>query len=637
MGNRRLLCAIAAIGLLNVIALSAPALFQNYDSQTHLFFADHYRQAWFDPWNAKWFDGMWMFSYPPLVHQLIALVGLFADVELGYRLVQGAALLLFPVAIRQLAIETVGPRYANWAALLCVAVPGVYVELYDWGQLPSFVGMVLAIGATALFGRFLRSGRPLTLAACVALTGAATAAHHHAVVFIMPPLMAAMVLRWWLMRRRPLSVSLARPGLAGLLSAAIAIAAILPFWWWYANFNLPQAELPHPSRDGIFRTAIDSELFFWGIYGAFLVLAPVGFCMLVARRRTAWPLGLVIVLLGVLGLGTLTPLPGLLFAYGDLWRWLVYERFAVWAAVLSTLPASVLVERIARSRVRWPVGGLIAVVLLFGVVRETTFTQFQPLIPRPLQAWEESEILSFLNTDEHASWNYVTFGLGEAEMARLSRLTTARTMDGLYYTARQRPELRSSGVGSIDSAYWWRTGMEILPEVIQHPDHWNLRWAVVALPQLEEQLRSAGWQKQYNLGSRVALANVPTLFFQQSAETQAAFRGTYGDEAALVWAAEHGAPPPTSIVSVWTAPEGLTIPPLPPVVTPPYPPLLAYWWGTVPLLLLALGAVLTLLHVWSPQARTEPAMTEARPQRRRWITAPVLLPVLGALLPRRRS
>src|SRR2546428_362157 len=113
VANRRLLFAVAAIGLLNIVALSGSALFQSYDAQTHLFFADHYRQAWFSPWEPKWFDGMWVLSYPPLVHQLIALVGAISDVELGYRIVQGAALLLFPLAIRQLAIEMVGPRCAR--------------------------------------------------------------------------------------------------------------------------------------------------------------------------------------------------------------------------------------------------------------------------------------------------------------------------------------------------------------------------------------------------------------------------------------------------------------------------------------------------------------------------------------------
>src|SRR5437763_17195125 len=117
MIDRRLAGAIVAVALLNAVPLFARTLFRTYDAETHAFFADHYRQSWFNLWEPKWFDGMWMLGYPPLVHQLIALVGMITDVETGYRIIQGLALLVFPVAVYQLARETVGRRHAGWAAL----------------------------------------------------------------------------------------------------------------------------------------------------------------------------------------------------------------------------------------------------------------------------------------------------------------------------------------------------------------------------------------------------------------------------------------------------------------------------------------------------------------------------------------
>src|SRR5260370_19108298 len=111
MSDRRLLIAVVSIGLLNMVALWGDGLLQTYDAKTHLFFADHYLRAWFDPLEPKWFDGMWVFGYPPLVHQLIAAIGSLIGLELGYRIVQALALLLFPVAVRQLAVEIIGPRY----------------------------------------------------------------------------------------------------------------------------------------------------------------------------------------------------------------------------------------------------------------------------------------------------------------------------------------------------------------------------------------------------------------------------------------------------------------------------------------------------------------------------------------------
>ncbi len=306
----------------------------------------------------------------------------------------------------------------------------------------------------------------------------------------------------------------------------------------------------------------------------------------------------------------------MLFGYQDLWRWLVYERFAIWAAVLCTLPASVLVEGISRTRFRWPACVAVAVVLLVGVARETTFTQTQPVLPHPLQAWEETEILKFLSNDNHTDWNYVTLGLGDAEMARISRLTPARTMDGLYYTARVRPELRASGVGSIDTAYWWRTGLEILPQIIQQPDRWNLKWAIVALPQLHEQLQAAGWQKLYTLGSPASLADVAPHFYDQSAQTRSDFYATYGDRAPMAWAAEHGTPTAVSLVTVWEAPAGLHVPPLPPDVMPAYPGVLSVWWGTVPMAVLVLAVALVVLQLrGQPKWRLSLDLGERQPSR----------------------
>ena len=609
MSDRRLQIATCAVALLNIIPLGASTLFRTYDAETHLFFADHYRQAWFSLWEPRWFDGMWMVGYPPLVHQLIALLGFITDEETGFRIVQGLALLVFPAAIYALARETLGRRYAGWAALLAAVVPSVYVELYTWGQMPAFVGMVLGIAACAFLARYLRTGRTLALAACVSLTAAATAAHHHGVIFIMPFLMTAIVARWWLVRRSNPRVMLLRPLLAGGLSAAAAAIAILPFWWWLATRYLPQAELPHPTREGIFRSSADAEYFFWGLYGLFVILAPIGLILLLRRRRSWWPLALVITFFAVLGLGTYTPLPGLVFGYGDLWRWLVYDRFAVWAAVLSTLPASVVVERIARSPLRRPGGGVVAVALVLVVARETNLSFFQPLQPPALRDWEEADVVNFLTADDHANWNYMTLGLGEAEMAKVSRLTSARTMDGLYYTARERPELRASGVGSIDSAYWWRTGLEIIPQVLDHPDLWNVKYAVVALPQLQDELKVTGWRPLYSLGSEAAITDTPKLFLQQSAETQSAFRAAYGDGAALAWAAEHGPPAPKSLVSIWQAPANIDIPPLPPAVAPAYPAVLALAWGTLPLLFFVFAVLAVSLDGLSPWAARRPVPT----------------------------
>jgi hypothetical protein len=43
----------------------------SYDAYVHMFFGDHYRMDWWSLWDARWYTGFYVTSYPPQVHQLI--------------------------------------------------------------------------------------------------------------------------------------------------------------------------------------------------------------------------------------------------------------------------------------------------------------------------------------------------------------------------------------------------------------------------------------------------------------------------------------------------------------------------------------------------------------------------------------
>src|SRR5436305_5648019 len=83
---------LTAIVLL-ALAVHGPLLLmqlplQSYDANTHIFFASHYANHWFNPWNEKWFAGFSQTTYPPLVHQWIALFSHVFGLTLSYMFVQ---------------------------------------------------------------------------------------------------------------------------------------------------------------------------------------------------------------------------------------------------------------------------------------------------------------------------------------------------------------------------------------------------------------------------------------------------------------------------------------------------------------------------------------------------------------------
>src|ERR1044071_10062645 len=76
--------------VLVALAVHGPLLFMrlpanSYDTNFHIFFASHYAQHWFNPWNEKWFAGFSQTTYPPLTHQWIAMISTVTGLEAAYR------------------------------------------------------------------------------------------------------------------------------------------------------------------------------------------------------------------------------------------------------------------------------------------------------------------------------------------------------------------------------------------------------------------------------------------------------------------------------------------------------------------------------------------------------------------------
>jgi len=54
-----------------------------YDALIHLFFADHYANSWWEPWNYEWYTGFTVMGYPPLVHQAMGLLSYIGGLKFG--------------------------------------------------------------------------------------------------------------------------------------------------------------------------------------------------------------------------------------------------------------------------------------------------------------------------------------------------------------------------------------------------------------------------------------------------------------------------------------------------------------------------------------------------------------------------
>jgi hypothetical protein len=467
--------------------LVAGGLFRySWDAATHIFFADHYRRSWFSLWDPRWFGGFSVSSYPPLTHQLLALISLPLGYDAAFGLLLLTTLVLFPVAVWRFAQVFVSPAAATAAATIAPLVPGLALAAHAFGQLPTVMALTLALFLVAEFTHFVERGGAIRFGLIVGLSGTVFAAHHAtAPLFVAPALLAASVAVLPGSGSRVLPVRLRRLILAVIGCALAGAIVVLPFWLW-ARGGIPDAFIPHNSRSDFLHDVNAQALFLWGVYGLIPALAVYGFWRRPDRRTAA--VAVLAGMLGVLGLGGTTPLPSLVF--GRQWEWLTYDRFALWGAVALLPLAGVTISHLLSLRIA--AGRVLAIAALTGVIvfagADAVMSVLGPTLPyqRDLRP-----IAQFMN-DGRTAWRYQTFGVGDPG-AQLGTMTLATTIDGTYYTARRLPVLATSGIGMLDAALWWDPSGRVLRRALAAASQYSIRWAFVLDPHYAPYLKAAGF------------------------------------------------------------------------------------------------------------------------------------------------
>ncbi len=132
---------------------------KSYDAYFHIFFASHYLHHWFNPWNSKWYAGFSQTTYPPLPQQWIAVLSRITGLEMGYMVVQLAAILLLVVGVYRFSLLWVSPRAASLAALASVFLGAESFLVYSAGQLGTTSAAPLYLNALPYMFDWVRHGR----------------------------------------------------------------------------------------------------------------------------------------------------------------------------------------------------------------------------------------------------------------------------------------------------------------------------------------------------------------------------------------------------------------------------------------------------------------------------------------------
>ncbi len=484
------LLALAIHGPLLLMQLPAGS----YDANFHMFFASHYAQHWFDPWNVKWFAGFSQTTYPPLTHQWIALFSYVVGLKMAYMLVQLIAVLLLPVGVYRFARIWVSDREASYAAIGSIFLGALAGLVYQAGQLATVSSVALYLNALPYLYEWMTKSSVRSLIKGIVLGLTAAAAHHvtlifGVVLFAGPVLWTAIVDAYDGRASGSVGGVITRGAIFAVAVGAGVGLVLAPYWLALIQHPIHQIPIPHDSRNNFLLNSSTAINYFLIPYGALLLALP--FILLKgASSRRLIPLLMGFWLTMIFGLGGTTPLPRWLL--GRAFEVLTFERFTFWATLLAMPLVGILAaELIDRFRLKAAVGLVLAAVGTFGAA--LYWLGANPF--KPQTSTNISPVTAFLNRDGHDAYRYVALGFG-SDLARVSNNTIANSVDGDYNSARLLPEMTNYGSAQLtNSKFYGSAGMASLRAMLEHANRYGLKYIFVHDPYYEPLLTFVGWRK----------------------------------------------------------------------------------------------------------------------------------------------
>ena len=475
---------------------------KSYDTNFHIFFASHYLHHWFDPWNTKWYAGFSQTTYPPLSQQWVAVVSHVLGLDFAYMAVQLLAILLLVVGVYRFSVLWVTPRAASFAALAAVFLGSESFLVYSAGQLGTTTAAPIYLNALPFLFEWIRFGRWRAFIKASLLFTAAAAAHHATLLFgsfffALPVIALAIMDRREREEESTASLIVRTVGIVVLVTALIC-AVLLPFWIELIHYPVTQTPIPHPSRANYILSPQWGLNYFIVPYGTLILVFPFIFLRGSAVSRLR-PLLFGFWVAFLVGLGGTTPVGHLLL--GRAFEVLTMERFSYWATLLA-LPFVGLLASELITRFRTPALVVISILAAVSCALAVGWSTFRPA---DAQDFKVNSVAAWLNRDGHDQYRYVTLGFGN-KIARLAMMTDANSVDGEWNSGRMLPELTANGAGALTSSkYFGKAGIDALRAILEHADHYGLKWVFVRDHYYDPLLAFAGWRPVDSLEDRTII------------------------------------------------------------------------------------------------------------------------------------
>ena len=489
-----------------------------YDALIHLFFADHYANSWFEPWNYKWYTGFTVMSYPPLVHQSIAALSFIGGLKFGLFSVTLVAIILFITGVYRFSLLiTSHKQSAGYAAILAVFSSSFIETLHIYGQLPSIIGISVLMHALPEVYSWLKTGKYWYLATSLSLISVTVTSHHvtpiFGMIFFIFPLIGLVIMDaskeevktmdaiTFKVFLKYFSKLFKRMITFGGLSLVIIIGCLLPYWINSKKNPITQVPIPHGSRDNFLEITSSGLIFFAIPWGVLLILLPYFFYRYYSKRYLFFGLSFTICV--ILGTGGTTPIPRMVLGE-TAFNILTLDRFTLWASIMALPLLGEFTFRLVNGDLKTLIqakfgavyhriiGGILAALFVLVAIFTISLGYFKPSQPQKIKMLP---IVNFLNQDDHDQWRFLTLGFGD-QMAWLSALTNGLSVDGNYHSARRLPELTTRPIERLEnSKFKGVAGIGSLQQFLTTPAKYNLKYIFSNDKFYDPILYFCGWQR----------------------------------------------------------------------------------------------------------------------------------------------
>ncbi|MEM9339758.1 MAG: hypothetical protein AAGA66_13565 [Bacteroidota bacterium] len=513
-----ILALAVSIGLVFHGASFLTTLNDTYDIFVHIFFGDHYRRSWFDPWEPKWYTGFSLISYPPMVHQLIALLSFISGLKFAAYILAFCIVALYVTGSYRFSKLISGNKEsAAYSALVAVFLPSVIEAFHVFGQIPMMMGISWLLHALPEIFQYVRFGKIRHYFSGISLIAVAVCSHHvtpiFGMVFFVVPLMATAVMDGakeeagsykaigLLLFIKYVKKFIGRIVFFGGSTVFVAVFVILPYWIWSKSDPIAQVPIPHGSRDNFIEVFSSGLVFFILPWGFLLLMLPFYFYRFFSKRNIF--LGLSFTMLFILGTGGTTPITKMLLGE-NAFNILTLERFTFWATIYAMPMTGEFLWRFTKGdifrkimlRRNTTVHSLYTAILIICIFFSAGFTTnlsfFRPLQPDPINL---IPLKNFLKSDKHDKWRFLTLGFGD-QMAWLSSNTDALTIDGNYHSARRVPELTTRAIERLEnSKYRGIEGIVTLQQFLSTPETFHLKYILSNDKFYDPILYFSGWHR----------------------------------------------------------------------------------------------------------------------------------------------